>query len=196
MPAQSVPRSYQNLTEEYVFMDDKDLEEKAPKKKRFNIFDWYYRQGKENNKNDVNVLKDPSIINCIKLMWNRLGKLISANLIITFGNFPIFFILIAMSGLLSANSVAPLYQAWGPIYGAAAFGDSNTTSALLGIFGAHTGINVINTATVVLFCLGALILFTWGFTRVAVTYLYRNMMSGEPVFPLSDFFYIIKRASR
>lgn len=171
-------------------------EENKPKKKRFNIFDWYYRQGKESTREDINALKDPSIANFFKLLWARLGKLISANLIVIFGNFPIFFILIAMSNVLSESSIAPLYQAWGPIYGAATFESTPVTSTLLGTFGAHASVSIINTPTIVFYCLGALMLFTWGFTRVGTTYLYRNMMSGEAVFPLSDTMYVVKRNKR
>ena len=168
-------------------------ENKQPKK-RFNIFDWYYRQGKASDKEDINALKEPSVINFFKLLWSKLGKLISANLIMVFGNFPLFFILIAMSNILSQSSVAPLYQAWGPLYGAmSSLDNEQVISPLLGAFGSHAEISVINTPTIVFYCLGALLLFTWGFTKVGTTYLYRNMMSGEGVFPLSDTFYIIKR---
>ena len=163
------------------------------KKKKFNLFDWYYRDGKISDKEDINVLKDPSIINFFKLLWKRLGKLLSANLIITFGNFPIFFVLIAVSNLFSETTVSPLYQAWGPVYGAMTFESTPATAALMGIFGAHASVSVINTPTLVFYCLGALILFTWGFTRIGTTYLYRNMMNGEAVFPLSDTLYVIKR---
>lgn len=170
-------------------MEDK---EKQPKK-RFNIFDWYYKQGKSNDKEDINVLKDPGVINFFKLFWNKLGKLISANLIFVFGNFPIVFLLLAMSGIFSQASVSPLYQSWGPLYGAITFDNTPITSALLGIYGANTTINVINTPTIVLFCLGALIIFTWGFTNLGTTYLYRNMMNGDAIFPFSDFMYVVKK---
>ncbi|MBQ7225022.1 MAG: hypothetical protein IJX02_00295 [Clostridia bacterium] len=179
--------------------DKDELEDKGEakqKKKKFNLFDWYYRQGKASDKEDVNYLKQPTIANFFKLLWKRLGKLISANLIMTFGNFPIIFVLIAMSNVFSEISVSPLYQAWGPIYGAATFGTTPTTSALLGAFGAHAEVSVINTPTIVFYCLGALIIFTWGFTKVATTYLYRNMMSGDAVFPFSDSLYVIKRNVR
>ena len=98
-----------------------------------------------------------------------------------------------MSNALSETSVAPLTQAWGPLCGASAFGNTQAVSPLLGAFGATTEVSIINTPTIVCFCLGFLILFTWGFTKVGTTYIYRNMMSGEPVFPLSDAKYIVKR---
>ncbi len=173
-----------------------EIEDNKPPKKRFNIFDWYYRQGKESNKDDINALKDPSIPNFFKLLWKRLGKLISANLIIIFGNFPLFFLLIAMSNVLSESTVAPLYQAWGPLQGAALFENTPTSMSLMGAFGAHATVSIINSATIVFYLLGALTIFTWGFTRVGTTYLYRNMMSGEAVFPLSDAIYVVKRNKR
>ena len=113
-----------------------------------------------------------------------------------FGNFPIFFILIAMSNILSQSSVAPLYQAWGPLYGAMVQNNSQVASTLLGVFGSHTEISVINTPTIIFYCLSALLLFTWGFTKIGTTYLYRNMMSGEPIFPFSDTLYIVKKNVR
>lgn len=167
--------------------------EDKKKKKRFNIFDWYYRQGKGNDKDDINALKDPSIINFFKLTGSKLGKLISSNLIMVFGNFPLFFILIAMSNILSESSIAPLCQNWGPLYGASIHDNTQTISALLGAFIPHSTISVINTPTIVFYCLGALLLFTWGPTKTATSYLYRNMMSAEPVFPFSDAIYIIKK---
>ena len=119
-----------NDNELYEYDEEEEEEEAKPKKKRFNIFDWYYRQGKETNKDDINVLKDPGVKNFFKLLWSRLGKLISANLIVIFGNFPLFFILMAMSNVFGESSIAPLYQAWGPVYGAYSFGATPATSAL------------------------------------------------------------------
>lgn len=192
---------------EYYDKYEEEKQEEKPKKKRFNFYDWCYRQGKENDKADINALKDPSVKNFFRLLWGRLGKLISANIIVIFGNFPIFFVLIAMSNVLSESAVAPLYQAWGPLCGASVFegmplADGSayqlptSISPLFGTFGAHATVSIINTPTIVFYCLGALILFTWGFTRIGTTYLYRNMMSGEAVFPLSDAWYVIKRNKR
>lgn len=163
-------------------------------KKKFNLFDWYFKgANKDNDRLDINVLEKPNFANFFKVLWKKLGKLLSANLLFIFGNFPIFFFLIALSGFLSESAPAPLYQAWGPIYGAMRFDSSSATSLLSGIFGIHTETTVINTPTIVFFVLGALVIFTLGFTKVGTTYLYRNMMSGEAVFPFSDFFYVIKK---
>jgi len=166
---------------------------KDSNKKKFNLFDWYYKGGKDNNKLDINALEKPNLANFFKLLWKKLGKLLSCNLLFIFGNFPIFFLLLALSGLFSKSVSAPLYQAWGPMYGAMGFENSTATSLFSGIIGVNTQTTVNNTFTIVLFALTLLIFFTLGFTKVGTTYIYRNMMSGEAIFPFSDFFYVIKR---
>ena len=70
-------------------------------KKKFNLFDWYYNKSKASDKKDINVLKEPTLGNFFKITWNKIGKLLSANLIFIIGNFPIFFLLLAISGLLT-----------------------------------------------------------------------------------------------
>ncbi|MBP3495458.1 MAG: hypothetical protein J6K52_04550 [Clostridia bacterium] len=167
--------------------------ESKPKKKRFNIFDWYYRDGKIQEQ-DINVLKNPSIGNFFKLLWKKLNKFISTNLIFVFGNFPVIFILLAIAGFFDSFSPSPLYLAWGPMQGAMSFDENDLSSTVLtGIYGVHGELREVSTATIILFLLGLLLIFTWGFTKVGTTYIYRNIMSGEPVFPMSDFFYVIKR---
>lgn len=178
-----------NYDEEY---DEVDVEE-APKKKKFNIFDWYYRDGKGVEGDDINALKEPTVKNGFKLAFRKLGKLMSANLLFVFGNFPIFFIILAMSGILSESSSAPLNPQWGVLKGAMLFDQSAELSSYLNMLGGKVSVNVINTPTIVFFCLGILLLFTMGFTKVGTSYIYRNIVLGEPIFPFSDFFYIIKR---
>ena len=163
------------------------------KNKKFNLFDWYFKgANKDNDKLDINVLEKPNLSSFFKVLRKKFNKLLSANLLFVFGNFPIFFFLLALSGILSDNTTAPLYQVWGPINGIGKF-DSDSTKILSTIFGTHTETTIINTPTIVFFCLGALVIFTLGFTKIGTTYIYRNILNGEPVFPMSDFFYVIKR---
>lgn len=167
--------------------------ENTTKKKKFNIFDWYFKGGKDNDKFDINALEKPSIVNFFKVLWKKLGKLFSANILFIFANFPIFFFLLALSGFFSENVTSPVYHSWGPLYGAMGFENTASTSIFSGILGFHTETVMLNTATKVLFGLTLLLFFTMGFAKVGTTYLYRNLMSGEPTFPFSDFFYVIKR---
>ena len=174
------------------------------KKKRFNLFDWYYRQGKGSDKADVNALKTPNIPTFFKLLWSKLGKLVSANLIFVFGNFPLVFLLLALSGWFNKTSAVPTSVTWSSflqniqlpaISGSSILPDNGNyaASALMGVHGLHAEMTITGTITYIFLGLALLTAFTWGFTKVGTTYLYRNMMSGEPVFPISDFFYIIKR---
>ena len=172
---------------------DEEFEQEQSKKKKFNIFDWYYRDGKGLEGDDINVLKEPTIKNGFKVAWRKLGKLMSANMLFIFGNFPIFFLIIAMSGILSADSYAPLNQQWSVLQGAMLFEQSAEMSSYISIFGTKVTVNVINTPTIVFFALGLLIVFTIGFTKVGTSYIYRNIVLGDPIFPFSDFFYIIRR---
>lgn len=166
---------------------------KENKKKKFNLFDWYFKNGKDNDKLDINALEKPTLTNFFKVLWKKLGKLFSANIIFVFANFPIFFFLLAVSGIFSKSASSPLFQSWGPLYGAMGFENSTDSSISSGIIGIHTETTAINTVTIVFYALTLLLFFTMGFSKVGTTYLYRNLMSGEATFPLSDFFYVIKR---
>ena len=176
------------------------------KKKRFNLFDWYYRQGKGSDKEDINALKTPNIPTFFKLLWSKFGKLLSANLIFVFGNFPLIFLLLALSGWFNKTSSVPTSATWSSFLENIKLASVNNdvivpesenanyaVSALIGVHGLHAEMTVTGVITYVFFGIALLTVFTWGFTKVGTTYLYRNMMSGEPIFPLSDFFYIIKR---
>lgn len=174
-------------------MNNNEQEINNKPKKRFNIFDWYYKRGKANEKADINALKTPSVVNFFKLAWFKFNKLLTANIIFAFGNFPIVFLLIAISGMFDKYSYAPVSLSWGPFQATLANTENYASSALVGIHGLHNTTQVYSIATIILFALSLFTIFTWGFTKVGTTYIYRNIMSGDPVFPLSDFFYIIKR---
>lgn len=165
-------------------------------KKRFNLFDWYFRKGKDSNKSDINALKDPSLVNFFKLLWFKLGKLLTTNLIFIFGNFPIFFLLLGISRIFDTQSYSPAYATWGAFLNSLPFSLENgnyASSALIGIYGIHNDTTYKSMASLILIGASLLLIFTWGFTKVGTTYIYRNIMSGDAVFPFSDFFYVVKR---
>ena len=165
-------------------------------KKRFNLFDWYFRKGKDSNKSDINALKEPSIVNFFKLLWFKLGKLLTTNLIFIFGNFPIFFLLLGVSRIFDTQSYSPAYATWGAFLNSLPFSLENgnyVSSALIGIYGIHNDTTYKSIASLILIAASLLLILTWGFTKVGTTYIYRNIMSGDAVFPFSDFFYVVKR---
>ena len=175
-------------------MYTQDSEEQMPKKKKFNIFDWYYNREKNDAKDDTfNPSKEPTFKNFFKLLWRKLNKLTSCNLFFIFANFPLIFLIIGMSGILTTQSTAPYYQSILSLNGAMLSDSNPTLMSLFSIYGVHTTISAINTPSIVFFLLGLLTVFTWGFAKVGTTYVYRNLMKGEAVFPFSDAWYIIKR---
>ena len=115
---------------------------------------------------------------------------------LVFGNFPIFFFLLAMSGYFSLPTTTPHYLVYAPLRGAMLFNQSPATSALWTIFERQMEVSVLTTADYVLFALSGLLILTFGPVRVGVTYILRNLFRGEPVFLVHDFFYAIKRNLR
>ena len=183
-------KNYENES----FVEETEEIEETKKKKRFNIFDWYYaREGKGVDADGFVALDNPSFKNFFKLLWRKLGKLMTCNLIFVFFNFPIIFLIIAMSGILTSQSVAPLYQSMLTLNGVNLFESGGSIMTFNSLYGVHTTISAINTPTLIFFILGFLTVFTWGFANVGTTYIYRNLLKGEAVFPFSDAIYIIKR---
>ncbi len=174
------------------FDEEYEVQEE-PKKKKFSLFNLFYRENSNKEENNIDVLKEPTVKNLFKVMGRKFGKLLSANIIFIVCNFPIFFLLLAMSGILGENSYAPLNPQWSILEGASLFEQSPELLTYMNIFGTKVSINTITTPTIVFFALGALILFTMGFAKVGTSYIYRNIVLGDPVFPTIDFFYIIKR---
>ena len=173
------------------------MNEPPKKRKKFNIFDYYNFSRKDAEKDDLgNVLEHPDLKTFFKLFGRKFYQLLSVNLYLIFGNFPMFFLLFALSDYTSQLSTAPVSQMFPTIYGVSKFISSPLIEALKGVFGIEVSISVPTAATYVLYGLAALMIFTFGIVNVGVTYLIRNMVKGEPVFLWTDFWYIIKRNLR
>ncbi|MBQ9744430.1 MAG: hypothetical protein IJW19_04810 [Clostridia bacterium] len=177
------------------YIDETEENDSSPKKKkRFNVFDWYYaREGKGVDEDGFVALDKPTLKNFFKLLWRKLGKLMSCNLFFVFSNFPLAFLIISMAGLLTTQSIHPYHQSALTLNGLSLFESDGAIMTFNSLYGTQINITAINTPTIVFFCLGFLTIFTWGFSKVGTTYIYRNLMKGEAVFPFSDAMYVIKR---
>ncbi len=172
-------------------------EEKRQKnKKKFNVFSHTYDDGKGVDKDEEQIADNPNLVNFFKLVVRKINQLLSVNIIMIVGNFPIFFFLLAMSGYLSIHTTSPYYAVYAPLRGAMLFHNSPAVSAVWTIYQRQAEVTVHTTADYILFALSALLILTYGPVRVGVTYLIRNMFRGEPVFMMQDFFYAIKRNLR
>ncbi len=161
------------------------------RKKRFSLFR-YSLDGKGVPK-DVNEPRNFKFF--FKLLWRNLNRLMSVNMLLVFSNFPILFALFAVSGNLNTTSYSPVSSLFGPFYGAMKISGETSplTNALNGVLGIQVEISVPTIATYVFYGIGFLTLFTFGLSMVGSTYIVRNIVKGEPIFFMQDYFYAIKR---
>lgn len=164
------------------------------RKKRFSLFN-YSLDGKGVPK-DIDEPRNFRFF--FKLLWRNLSRLMSVNMLIVFSNFPIFFILFAMSGNLNTTSYAPVSSLFGPIYGATKISGETSPliNALNGVHGLQVEISIPTTLTYIFYALGLLAVFTFGLSMVGTTYITRNIVKGEPIFLMQDFWHAIKRNLR
>ena len=163
-----------------------------PKKKKRGFFSSYEKDGKGIEKEDVITKYD--FMSFFKLYFRRFIKLIWVNALYVVGNFPIFFLLLALSGLLSKVGVTPSSEVFPVINGIhIASGEfAPSFASLLGIHGQMTPIYADTVATYILYGLSALFIVTFGPVNAACTYIVRNLVKGEPVFMWEDFKMTIK----
>lgn len=162
--------------------------------KKFNIFNFFNREGKGVDKSDViNALQKPNIANYFKLLGRKFNKLLSVNMFYIFGNFPVLFALFAIAGFTSTPTSAPSSSLYTALHGTIMFDGNPVLSALNGTFGIQAQINMPTTLTYIFYMLAFLVFLTFGLVNVGCTYLLRNMIREEPVFMWSDFWYAIKR---
>ena len=166
--------------------------DKNNKKKRFKLFDTQ-REGKGVSKN-TNTL-EPGLKRFFISYKDNFGKLVSVNIFFILGNFPLIFLIAALSGV-SKNEVflplSDLFQNIGGIFNA----DGGLTPFKLSLYaveGLQSQTYSPSFFTYVLYALSGLTVFTFGIVNVGTAYIVRNMVSGEPVFVWTDFWYAVKR---
>ena len=180
-------------------LEAEELEEIAAKEKKesgFNPFRKTYSDGEGVSKEEEQIYEHPTLKNFFKLLGRRLNQILSVNLMMVFGNFPLFFALFAISGYASIHSTAPCFSVFAPLHGVMHYDSSPATAALMGIFGMQAGITVLSVTDWVFLALSALAIFTFGPVNVGCTYILRNIFRGEGIFLWHDFFYAIRRNLR
>lgn len=182
----------ENLSlDEIEELEQKELERE--RKEKYNIFSRFAKDGKGVEKDETPICDEPTLKNFFVFLGRKLNQLLSVNIMMIIGNFPIFFLLLAMSGYLSIHLTSPSFVAFAPLYGVTFFDKSPATAALWTVFSRQSNVTVLSGADKVLLCIGALVILTFGLVRIGVTYIIRNMFRGEPVFLMHDFFYAIRK---
>ena len=181
------------MAKRYENMSDNQSQLPELKKKSFNPFEFIYnRDGKGVEKEEFSVLEKPGIANFFKLFWRRFNQIFGVNLLLVFGNFPVFFFLIGMA-YTTLDATAPSRQIYSALEAVSRFDNSPVVSTFLGAFGGQDSVSVPTIATYILFALTALVFVTFGPVNAGTTYILRNALRGEPVFVWSDFWYAVKR---
>ncbi len=160
-------------------------------KKRFRFFGGN-RDDKDFTKEDVYQGHDlKGFFISLKLHFSQL---ISVNILMILGNFPLFFLLLGLSDTFRLSYMAPtadIYSAFGGLL--LQSGGSAISNNLFSLFGVPTVASVLTIGNYISFALAGLTLFTFGLVNVGTTYLLREMVRGNPVFIWGDFWEAVKR---
>lgn len=180
---------------ENLSLDEIEAREQEEKKQknRLNIFSRLQRDGKGVDKDEIAIAENPNFMNFFKLVGRKVNEMLSVNLILVIGNFPIFFFLFAMSGYMSNHITEPRYLVYAPLKGAMLFHNSPAVSALWTLYSRTMPVTIHTLGDYIFMGLTLLLLVTFGPVRAGVTYLLRNMFRAKPVMILSDFWDALKR---
>ncbi|MBE6629259.1 MAG: hypothetical protein E7624_00235 [Ruminococcaceae bacterium] len=137
----------------------------------------------------------PTLGYFFKLLWRKLGKLLSVNLMSVVRFLPLVAILfIYLFGRQTTTAESPVFT---PLLGAQLLGGDPVSATLLGLFGEQQDAAFPTTgATVVMLILFAFTAITWGWQTVGSTYNLRSLVRGDSCFLWSDYFYAIKKNFR
>lgn len=162
------------------------------KKKKLKIFD-FQKEGKGVSKNSIK--KDPGLKNFFVSFKNSFGKLVSVNIFFVLGNFPLLFLIAALSGVSKNEVFLPLSDIFQNLNGliTADGGYTPYKLSLFAIEGLQNQTMAPTMLTYFLYAFGALAIFTFGPVNASTSYIIRNLVSGEPVFVWTDFWYSFKR---
>lgn len=162
------------------------------KKKRFRLFD-FQRDGKGISKNDVNL--EPGLKKFFISYKNSFNKLITVNIIMVLGNFPLFFLIATLAGRTKYDAFLPLSDLFQNLAGA--FQTNQTLTpfemSIFALEGLQNQTLIPSVLTYVFYGISGLTLFTFGIVNAGTAYVIRNLVKGEPVFVWSDFKYAVKR---
>ncbi len=166
------------------------------KKKKFNLYR-LLNEGNDDKGVEKGEVRKLDFAYFFKLLGRRFGAIVKLNLLWLLANFPIFFLLFALSGYAGKTTTAPASALFANLHPLFSSGNGNPVlAALYGVTGIQGTMFVSTTLTYVMYGLSVLTLFTFGLATVGVTYNLRNLMRGEPLFLLSDFWDAVRKNLR
>lgn len=169
------------------------MEELDPvKKKRFRLFD-SQREGKGVEKSDID--PTPNLKRFFRLYKDNLNKLLSLNILMVVGCFPLIFAVLAASDVLTHSFNTPASDLYSLFRAMLVTKDSYSPAdlVLIGIDGLQVADSVRTIGNYIFWGISLLTAFTFGIVNAGAAYITRNIVKGDPVFVYSDFVYAIRR---
>ena len=160
-------------------------------KKKFNLFDMN-RDGKGVEKKEEG---PKNFKNFFKFFGRKFSRLLSLNLIMMFMVLPI--IISIMLYIIGPTTPSAGDVVFPTLYGASFMSDSVSVDIMLTLHSIPMAVPVYN--SYIYYIIAAFILFlviTFGWQNIGSTYILRNMVRGDAVFMVSDYFYAIKKNKR
>ena len=125
---------------------------------------------------------------------DNIGKLVSINIIMVLGNFPLLFAIAALAGYTQIEVSLPISDLFQNIRPLITIGEPDALSLVIyGMEGMQHQTLSPSILTYVFYGIGVLFLFTFGVVNVGCAYVLRNIARSEPIFVWSDFLYAVKR---
>lgn len=167
------------------------MADKKGKSQRLRIFD-FQREGPGISKRAADM--GTGLKRFFVSFKDNFDKIIYVNIFMVLGNFPIFFLIVALSGYTQLDTSVPMYDIFQNL--SHIYADGSLSAFEMTMY-ALTGIQnqtlVPSVLTYVFYGISALTVFTFGLVNVGTAYILRNIAMGEPVFTWTDFWYAIKR---
>lgn len=127
-----------------------------------------------------------------KLLFRKFSKLISLNLVMLFQILPLLAAFLIY--FFAAKTYTQTSYEFASLFGVHTLSNSPAASAFLEMNSIQLGLPVLQLPQIILIAVLAVFLFvTWGWQNVGATYVLREMVTGNPAFVVSDYFYAIKR---
>lgn len=158
-------------------------------KKKFKLFDMN-RDGKGVDPGEDTT---PNLKFFFKLLWRKLSKIITLNMLAIIQILPLLACLY-LYFIATPTTPTQYYPEYAALYGMQEAASSATSSLGVSLFSFQHPLPTYN--TYIYWVIGALLLFqvvTYGWQKVGVIYVTRGLVRGDSVFVWSDYFYAIKK---
>lgn len=158
-------------------------------KKKFKLFDMN-RDGKGVDPGEDTT---PNLKFFFKLLWRKLSKIITLNMLAIVQILPLLACLY-LYFIATPTTPTQYYPEYAALYGMQEAASSATSSLGVSLFSFQHPLPTYN--TYIYWVIGALLLFqvvTYGWQKVGVIYVTRGLVRGDSVFVWSDYFYAIKK---